>query len=81
MFFCLVLYRNNLMALKIKLVLSLLANFGSLYLAYILHFILKDFCIVCGSLYLINGLLLLFNYRHYNFYKKFNSNSKKEKFN
>ncbi|RNA24947.1 vitamin K epoxide reductase complex subunit 1 1 [Brachionus plicatilis] len=77
----LLLYRNNMIALKLKLILSLMANFGSLYLAYILHFILNDFCIVCGSLYLINGLLLIFNYKHFNFYKKFKSNSKKEKFN
>ena len=30
-----------------------------LYLAYILYFVLEDFCVVCTSMYVINALLLL----------------------
>ncbi|CAF0864209.1 unnamed protein product [Brachionus calyciflorus] len=65
------LFRNNLTALKIKLFLSLLSNFGSIYLASILYFVLNDFCIVCSTLYIINALILVFNYKHLNLYYKY----------
>ena len=42
--------------------LSLLAVIGSIYLAYLLYFKLKDFCIVCTLIYIINILLLIFSY-------------------
>lgn len=45
---------------------------GSVYLAFVLYFILKDFCIVCISSYLLNGLLLYFNLKHYKFFKLLN---------
>ncbi|XP_077170871.1 vitamin K epoxide reductase complex subunit 1 [Paroedura picta] len=35
---------------------------GSLYLAYILFFVLHDFCVVCISTYLLNFALLFLNY-------------------
>ena len=38
---------------------TILANVGSVYLGYILFFILKDVCIVCISTYVINFLLLV----------------------
>ncbi|XP_064613124.1 vitamin K epoxide reductase complex subunit 1-like protein 1 [Liolophura sinensis] len=37
---------------------SVVANLGSIYLAYILYFILQDFCVVCVSMYVINALIL-----------------------
>ncbi|CAN7986258.1 unnamed protein product [Ixodes hexagonus] len=43
---------------KVHLVLSVISNFGSVYLACILYFILHDFCVVCVSTYVINALLL-----------------------
>ncbi|XP_046579378.1 vitamin K epoxide reductase complex subunit 1-like protein 1 [Haliotis rubra] len=43
----------------VQLVSSMIANVGSIYLAYILFFVLKDVCIVCMSMYVINFLLLL----------------------
>lgn len=68
-FFSLVLFRSSPKAFQIRIFLSVLANMGSVYLAYILYFILHDFCIVCVSFYFINGLLLFFNVKHYNYFK------------
>ncbi|CAM5117837.1 unnamed protein product [Eretmochelys imbricata] len=42
---------------------SLVSIAGSLYLAYILFFVLHDFCLVCVTTYLLNGALLLLNYQ------------------
>ena len=43
----------------VQTVSSIAANFGSVYLGYILLFILKDFCLVCVSTYVVNFLLLV----------------------
>ena len=37
----------------------MLANLGSVYLAYILIFVLNDLCVVCVSMYVVNALILL----------------------
>uniref|UniRef100_A0A8C3T2N4 vitamin-K-epoxide reductase (warfarin-sensitive) n=1 Tax=Chelydra serpentina TaxID=8475 RepID=A0A8C3T2N4_CHESE len=42
---------------------SVVSIAGSLYLAYILFFVLHDFCLVCVTTYLLNGALLLVNYK------------------
>nr|XP_056720800.1 vitamin K epoxide reductase complex subunit 1 [Euleptes europaea] len=42
---------------------SLVSIAGSLYLAYILFFVLHDFCVVCVSTYLLNIALLFLNYK------------------
>jgi len=42
--------------------LSILAVLGSVYLAFVLYTKVKDFCLVCNSIYLINILLLVFSY-------------------
>ncbi|XP_034991170.1 vitamin K epoxide reductase complex subunit 1 [Zootoca vivipara] len=42
---------------------SVVSMVGSLYLAYILFFVLHDFCVVCISTYLLNFALLLLNYK------------------
>jgi vitamin-K-epoxide reductase (warfarin-sensitive) len=39
--------------------LSIVSNLGSLYLGYILFFILHDFCVVCVTIYVINLFMLL----------------------
>uniref|UniRef100_A0ACB8EDB1 Vitamin K epoxide reductase complex subunit 1-like protein 1 n=1 Tax=Sphaerodactylus townsendi TaxID=933632 RepID=A0ACB8EDB1_9SAUR len=42
---------------------SLVSVIGSLYLAYILYFVLKEFCIVCVVTYLLNFILFIINYK------------------
>ena len=43
--------------------LALLSVLGSIYLAYISYFKLKNFCLVCTSIYVVNVLLLMFSYQ------------------
>lgn len=40
---------------------SLVSIAGSLYLAYILFYILEDFCVICITTYVLNFILLLLN--------------------
>ena len=43
------------------LYLAMLSFAGSLYLAYLSYVKMKNFCLVCTTIYLINALLLLFS--------------------
>ncbi|XP_076867852.1 vitamin K epoxide reductase complex subunit 1-like protein 1 [Brachyhypopomus gauderio] len=51
------------MAALILMTTSIVSVMGSLYLAYILYFVLKDFCIICVSTYALNFILLVLNYK------------------
>ncbi|EHB00088.1 Cleavage stimulation factor 64 kDa subunit [Heterocephalus glaber] len=42
---------------------SIVSVVGSLYLAYILYFVLKEFCIICVATYVLNFILLIINYK------------------
>ncbi|KAH0626340.1 hypothetical protein JD844_001276 [Phrynosoma platyrhinos] len=42
---------------------SLVSIAGSVYLAYILFFVLHDFCVICVSTYILNFALLYINYK------------------
>ncbi|CAF1000864.1 unnamed protein product [Didymodactylos carnosus] len=53
--------KNSKIIAKIRVILSLITNLGSIYLGYILYFILNDICVVCGSMYIVNFLLLICN--------------------
>jgi len=47
--------------LNFVLYISILAVVGSFYLAYISYVKMKNFCLVCTGIYLVNILLLLFS--------------------
>lgn len=51
------------MAALILMTTSILSVMGSLYLGYILYFVLKDFCIICITTYALNFILFMLNYK------------------
>ncbi|XP_042355443.1 vitamin K epoxide reductase complex subunit 1-like protein 1 [Plectropomus leopardus] len=51
------------MAALILMTTSILSVVGSLYLGYILYFVLKDFCIICITTYALNFILFILNYK------------------
>lgn len=53
--------RKSSLACKLQLATAIMANCGTLWLAYILYFVLNDFCVVCVSTYAINFCVLLTN--------------------
>lgn len=64
-------------AVAMQTVTALIANFGSLYLFYVLYFVLHDFCIVCISTYIVNALILVCAiHRLMNLHKSFVKKSK-----
>lgn len=61
-FYCLVIIMGEIKSLKVakfQRVFISLSNLMSIYLAYLLYFVLKDFCIVCVSTYIVNILLTI----------------------
>lgn len=65
MYYCLSLVLNqsyksqNIAGLRV--ILAILTNLGSIYLSYILHFVLHDICVVCLGMYTVNFILLICN--------------------
>lgn len=51
------------MAALILMTTSILSVVGSLYLGYILYFVLKDFCFICITTYALNFILFILNYK------------------
>ena len=51
------------MAALILMTTSILSVMGSMYLGYILYFVLEDFCIICVTTYVLNFILFLLNYK------------------
>ncbi|XP_066515894.1 vitamin K epoxide reductase complex subunit 1-like protein 1 [Hoplias malabaricus] len=51
------------MAALFLMTTSIVSVMGSLYLTYILYFVLKDFCIICITTYALNFILLVLNYK------------------
>ena len=62
MVFYLVVLISSFYDIRYVFYLSILSVLGSIYLAYILYFKVKSFCLVCSSIYLVNILLLIFSY-------------------
>ena len=51
------------MAALILMTTSILSVMGSMYLGYILYFVLEDFCVNCVTTYVLNFILFLLNYK------------------
>lgn len=56
---------NSLFLTKVYIFNAFLSNLGSLYLGYILAFILKNLCIVCVTIYAVNLIMILLAIRRY----------------
>ena len=52
-------FGNFLLVARVQMLLAIVANLGSVYLFYILFFVLRDTCVVCISSYVVNFALLL----------------------
>lgn len=50
---------KNATAARIQVYLGLISNGMSLYLAYLLYFVLQDFCVVCVSTYIVNIVIII----------------------
>ncbi|XP_031557315.1 vitamin K epoxide reductase complex subunit 1-like [Actinia tenebrosa] len=55
------LFKSKFAAMTIFL-FSVTSCIGSVYLGYILYFVLHDVCVVCISTYIVNGLLFIINF-------------------
>ena len=61
LFFHLIGLGNYLFLARVQMLLCIMANIGSVYLGYILYFVLEDICVVCVSTYFVNFVLLIVN--------------------
>lgn len=82
MYYCLSLLLNQSVQSKdlarIRVFLSILTNLGSIYLGYILYFVLQDFCFVCFGMYVVNLILLICNFKLLTLTKPFNTAKSKK---
>ncbi|XP_069508002.1 vitamin K epoxide reductase complex subunit 1 [Ambystoma mexicanum] len=58
---------------------SVVSLIGSLYLAYILFFVLSDFCVICVTTYALNFSLFLLNYKRLGYLKASGKPNQKHK--
>ena len=63
---------------RLRVLFSVLTNCGSVYLGYVLYFILKDFCFICFGMYIVNFMLLISNWRLLNQTRKINNRKQKK---
>lgn len=51
--------------MKLSILLSCISVLGSIYLCYILFFILRDICLVCLSIYAVNIIICYLSFKRY----------------
>ena len=61
---------NTMESALVQTLASALSNLGSLYLGYILYFVLEDLCVVCVSSYIINIGILFCNIVKLKYFKQ-----------
>lgn len=67
-------FKNTWMLSFLLLVQIILSTISSMYFAYILYFILADFCIVCVATYIVNAALLMYTFAKYSAIPKTKTN-------
>lgn len=65
-------------AARIQVFLALISNGLSLYLAYLLYFVLEDFCVVCVSTYIVNIAIIILAINRYEVISREANNSPKK---
>uniref|UniRef100_A0A336LL03 vitamin-K-epoxide reductase (warfarin-sensitive) n=1 Tax=Culicoides sonorensis TaxID=179676 RepID=A0A336LL03_CULSO len=55
---------------RIQKWMAITSNLLSCYLAYLLYFVIQNFCVVCVSLYVVNAFLLVFSIQKVNSLKE-----------
>lgn len=80
MYYCLSLIlnrsTNSLLISRLRVILSILTNLGSVYLGYILYFVLHDICFVCAGMYVVNFMIFICNLK---LLTKTNTSKRKQK--
>ena len=61
-FYLTVLVLNMFSLTNIIFYISIASVIGTIYLAYLLYFKVKSFCLICNAIYITNILLLIFSY-------------------
>jgi vitamin-K-epoxide reductase (warfarin-sensitive) len=59
-------YSNNLVLAKLNKYLIVISNLLSIWLAFLLYFVLEDLCVVCVSTYVVNFANLIFSVKKCN---------------
>ena len=67
---------NSLFLTKLYIFNAIVSNLGSIYLGYILAFILKNLCIVCVTIYFVNLLMLLVAINRYRLLANYKKNKR-----
>jgi vitamin-K-epoxide reductase (warfarin-sensitive) len=62
------------------IILAITANMMSIYLGYVLFYVLQDLCIVCISTYAINLFLLICAFKNNRLVNKLHTREYREKF-
>ncbi|CAG9786689.1 unnamed protein product [Diatraea saccharalis] len=68
LFYCFMIFLatfDHIGVIRLQLILAFAACTSSVYLGYLLAFVLRDVCVVCISTYFINGLLFWLVYKKY----------------
>lgn len=69
---------KSVTAARIQVFLALISNGLSLYLAYLLYFVLEDFCVVCVSTYIVNIAIIILAINRYEVISREANNSPKK---
>ncbi|XP_070491121.1 vitamin K epoxide reductase complex subunit 1-like protein 1 [Chironomus tepperi] len=57
---------DNIIVVEIQLFLASISSWLSIYLAYVLYYIIQDVCIFCVLIYVLNFITVIVTYKKYN---------------